>query len=140
MFEIRKELEVDQDAIRAANRRDVEEASALAEQGQLSKQLVSRLDLFSKKGKWETMLQGVTDVARLPSPLDVCTWSNRLAGAHGDSGAMDLYRVTCPIGVLLVIFEARPEVVVNIAALAIKSGESSHKDGAAYDPCAYLTI
>lgn len=31
--------------------------------------------------------------------------------------------MTCPIGVLLVIFEARPEVVVNIASLAIKSGE-----------------
>ena len=33
-----------------------------------------------------------------------------------------LQRQTCPIGVLLIIFEARPEVVVNIAALAIKSG------------------
>ncbi|WFD41860.1 glutamate-5-semialdehyde dehydrogenase [Malassezia psittaci] len=125
LSEICKELEAEQDEIRSANRRDVEEASALAEQGQLSKQLVSRLDLFSKKGKWETMLQGVTDVARLPSPLDVCTWSNRLAGAHGDSGAMDLYRVTCPIGVLLCIFEARPEVIVNIASLAIKSGNAA---------------
>ena len=35
---------------------------------------------------------------------------------------LELYRVSCPIGVLLVIFEARPEVVVNIAALSIKSG------------------
>jgi len=32
--------------------------------------------------------------------------------------------VTCALGVLLVIFEARPEVVVNIAALALKSGNS----------------
>lgn len=35
---------------------------------------------------------------------------------------LELYRVSCPIGVLLVIFEARPEVVVNIASLALKSG------------------
>ena len=37
---------------------------------------------------------------------------------------MDLYRLTCPIGVLLVIFEARPEVIANITALALKSGNA----------------
>lgn len=36
-----------------------------------------------------------------------------------------LERVTCPIGVLLIIFEARPEVIANIAALAIKSGNAA---------------
>lgn len=36
-----------------------------------------------------------------------------------------LERVSCPIGVLLIIFEARPEVIANIAALAIKSGNSA---------------
>lgn len=36
-----------------------------------------------------------------------------------------LERVSCPIGVLLVIFEARPEVIVNIAALSIKSGNAA---------------
>lgn len=34
-------------------------------------------------------------------------------------------RVSCPIGVLLVIFEARPEVIANIASLAIKSGNAA---------------
>lgn len=34
-------------------------------------------------------------------------------------------RVTCPIGVLLIIFEARPEVIANIASLAVKSGNSA---------------
>lgn len=38
---------------------------------------------------------------------------------------LDLERVTCPIGVLLIIFEARPEVIANIAALAIKSGNAA---------------
>ena len=42
--------------------------------------------------------------------------------AHDLHDDPQLYRVSCPIGVLLVIFESRPEVVVNIASLAIKSG------------------
>jgi gamma-glutamyl phosphate reductase len=37
---------------------------------------------------------------------------------------LELERITCPIGVLLIIFEARPEVIANIAALAIKSGNA----------------
>ena len=38
---------------------------------------------------------------------------------------LELERVTCPIGVLLIIFEARPEVIANIASLAIKSGNAA---------------
>lgn len=119
------------DEIRKANETDVREANELVRQGKLSAQLVARLDLFSKRGKWESMIQGVADVASLPSPLDICTRATRLAAAHpGDderdaTGALDLYRVTCPIGVLLCIFEARPEVIVNIASLAIKSGNAA---------------
>lgn len=37
---------------------------------------------------------------------------------------LELYRVTVPVGVLLTIFEARPEVVVNISCLALKSGNA----------------
>ena len=38
---------------------------------------------------------------------------------------LDLERITCPIGVLLIIFESRPEVIANITALAIKSGNAA---------------
>lgn len=38
---------------------------------------------------------------------------------------LDLERLACPIGVLLIIFEARPEVIANIASLAIKSGNAA---------------
>jgi len=38
---------------------------------------------------------------------------------------LELERVTCPIGTLLIIFEARPEVIANIASLAIKSGNAA---------------
>jgi glutamate-5-semialdehyde dehydrogenase len=64
------------------------------------------------------MLQGISDVARLPVPTGIVTFAKELGPD------VELHRVTCPVGVLLVIFEARPEVVVNIAALAIKSGMS----------------
>jgi len=76
---------------------------------------VKRLDLRTSE-KWDTMLQGVSDIAALPDPTGSVSYARAL---HDD---LDLYRLSCPIGVLLVIFEARPEVVVNIAALAIKSG------------------
>ena len=38
---------------------------------------------------------------------------------------LELERIACPIGVLLIIFEARPEVIANIASLAIKSGNAA---------------
>jgi len=62
------------------------------------------------------MVQGITDVEALPAPTGIVTFAKEIGPG------LDLHRVTCPVGVLLVIFEARPEVVVNIAALAIKSG------------------
>lgn len=125
LYAIRDALMRAEPDIRAANQRDVEEARALVDQGKLSSQLVSRLDLFAKAGKWESMVQGVADVAALPSPLNVCTRATRLAEGNDKAGSLDLYRVTCPIGVLLCIFEARPEVIVNIACLTIKSGNAA---------------
>lgn len=77
--------------------------------------LLSRLDL-SKTDKWESMLKGILDVAALPDPNGQISYATEL-----DDG-LRLHRISCPIGVLLVIFESRPEVVVNITALAIKSG------------------
>ena len=61
------------------------------------------------------MPQGITDIDNLPDPIGKITYACRL------NEGLELYRVTCPVGVLLIIFEARPEVAVNITAL--KSGE-----------------
>ncbi|KAL1945180.1 hypothetical protein VTO73DRAFT_2800 [Trametes versicolor] len=116
--EIRKELDAAKEAILAANRVDLEAAQKEVDAGRMSGSLLKRLDL-TKGDKWDSMLQGVTDVAELPDPTGVVSYANEL-----DDG-LELYRVSCPIGVLLVIFEARPEVVVNIAALAIKSGNAA---------------
>ncbi|KAI1119704.1 glutamate-5-semialdehyde dehydrogenase [Nemania abortiva] len=106
------------DDILAANARDLEAARKAAENGQLSQSLVSRLDL-GKKGKWEDMLKGILDVRELEDPVGRITLRTKL-----DDG-LELTRVTCPIGVLLIIFEARPEVIANIASLAIKSGNAA---------------
>lgn len=125
LLSIRTALESNRARIAEANALDMEAATALVAAGKLSSALASRLDLFSKPGKWESLLAGVSDVAALPSPLDHVQWAKRLAEATEAKGAIDLYRVTCPIGVLLCIFEARPEVVVNIASLAIKSGNAA---------------
>lgn len=84
----------------------------------MSESMLKRLDL-TKGDKWDSMLQGISDVAELPDP------SGRVSYASELDDNLELYRVSCPIGVLLVIFEARPEVVVNIASLAIRSGEYS---------------
>ncbi|KAL8392832.1 hypothetical protein RB595_002859 [Gaeumannomyces hyphopodioides] len=105
------------DDILAANARDMAQARRGAADGSLSPSLVSRLDL-ARPGKWEDMLKGVLDVRRLDDPVGRVSLRTRL-----DDG-LDLERVSCPIGLLLVIFEARPEVIANIAALAVKSGNA----------------
>ncbi|KAK6903930.1 glutamate-5-semialdehyde dehydrogenase [Kwoniella mangroviensis CBS 10435] len=115
---IREVLEEKKDEVLKANKADMEAAEGLLSQGKLSKSLVSRLDL-SRPGKFDAMLQGISDVASLPVPTGQVTFAKEIGPG------LDLHRVTCPIGVLLVIFEARPEVVVNIAALAIKSGNAA---------------
>lgn len=99
------------DEILAANKVDME----AAEKNSLSSSLIKRLDL-SKNGKYEAMLQGILDVAALGDPVGKTTLAKKL-----DEG-LNLYRVTAPLGVLLIIFESRPEVIANISALAIKSG------------------
>ena len=60
----------------------------------------------------------MSDIAALPEPTGAISYARELHDSLG------LYRVSCPIGVLLVIIEAHPEVVVNVAALALKSGTS----------------
>ncbi|KAI0796065.1 gamma-glutamyl phosphate reductase [Abortiporus biennis] len=116
--EIRKGLDAAKDEILAANKRDVAAAEVDVRAGKMAEGLLKRLDM-TKGDKWDSMLQGVTDVAELPDPIGVVSYAKEL------DDDLDLYRVSCPIGVLLVIFEARPEVVVNIATLAIKSGNAA---------------
>lgn len=105
-------------AILEANGRDMVVAKTASANGQLSQSVLKRLDL-SRPGKFDDMLQGILDVRSLPDPVGKVDLRTKL-----DEGLV-LERVSCPIGVLLIIFEARPEVIANIAALAIKSGNAA---------------
>lgn len=114
LYAIKDELVKSKDEILLANKLDLEAAIS----SNLSSSLIKRLDL-SINDKFDSMCQGIIDVADLEDPLNVCTLATKL-----DDG-LDLYRLTCPVGVLLIIFESRPEVIANITALAIKSGNAA---------------
>jgi glutamate-5-semialdehyde dehydrogenase len=80
----------------------------------ISAALYARLKL--DEVKLQAAIAGVRDVGKLPDPVGVVQIHREL-----DQGLI-LKRVTCPLGVLGVIFEARPDAVMQIASLAIKSG------------------
>ncbi len=106
-------LEADAGAIVAANRADLE---AAATDG-LSPALVARLKLDA--AKLADAIEGVRQVAALPDPV-----GRRQLHTELDAGLV-LERVTVPLGVVGVIFEARPDAVMQIAALAIRSGNGA---------------
>ncbi|CAB4254120.1 similar to Saccharomyces cerevisiae YOR323C PRO2 Gamma-glutamyl phosphate reductase, catalyzes the second step in proline biosynthesis [Maudiozyma barnettii] len=113
LYKIHDSLAASKDTIKAANEKDL----AAAETSNLSSALLKRLNLF-QGDKFETMLQGIKDVADLQDPVGQVKLARQL------DDDMMLYQVTAPVGVLLVIFESRPEVIANITALCIKSGNA----------------
>ncbi|NJL48033.1 MAG: glutamate-5-semialdehyde dehydrogenase [Leptolyngbyaceae cyanobacterium SM2_5_2] len=103
-------LEQQEAAILAANQADCD----AAQRDQLAKPLYERLKLDGVKLRGA--IAGVRDVAKLPDPGGTVQIHREL-----DTGLI-LKRVTCPLGVLGVIFESRPDAVMQISSLAIKSG------------------
>lgn len=103
-------LAVHQDQILAANEADC--AAAIADH--LPKPLYGRLKLDAVK--LAGAIAGVRDVAKLPDPVGAVQIHREL-----DTG-LELKRVSSPLGVLGVIFESRPDAVMQISSLAIKSG------------------
>ena len=104
-------LEHHADEIVAANITDCQAAD-----GKIGSALYSRLKLDSTKLKGAII--GVRDVGKLADPVGQIQIHREL-----DAGLI-MHRVSCPVGVLGVIFEARPDAVIQIASLAIKSGNS----------------
>lgn len=103
-------LEAATPEILAANRQDYEQGQSKG----LAPALSARLKLDA--AKLQVAIAGVRSVAELADPVGTVELHREL-----DSGLV-LKRVSCPLGVLGVIFEARPDAVMQIAALAIKSG------------------
>ncbi|KAI7903162.1 Aldehyde/histidinol dehydrogenase [Cokeromyces recurvatus] len=117
LLKIKQVLSDRREEIFKANEEDKKIAEELVKAGKLSASLYKRLDVC-QNDKFDTILSGVSDIAELPDPTKKITLATKL-----DEG-LELYRLTVPVGVLLTIFEARPEVVVNISCLALKSGNA----------------
>lgn len=107
---IAQALEAATPEILAANVRDCQQAQAAG----IANALYARLKLDATKLKGA--IAGVRSVATLADPVGTVQLKREL-----DTGLI-LSRISCPLGVLGVIFEARPDAVMQIAALAIKSG------------------
>ncbi|PSB17722.1 glutamate-5-semialdehyde dehydrogenase [Phormidesmis priestleyi ULC007] len=103
-------LEANAAEILAANAADCEAAQLAG----IAPALYARLKL--DEAKLKGAIAGVRDVGRLADPIGVIQIDRQL-----DEGLI-LKRITCPLGVLGVIFEARPDAVMQISSLAIKSG------------------
>lgn len=104
------------DEIFEANKQDLENAQLLVQDGELSQSAYHRLKLDIPKMR--DMIQGVRDVASLDDPIGKVMLKREL-----DKGLV-LEKISCPIGVLGIIFEARPDVISQISSLAIKSSNA----------------
>ncbi|MBC1213319.1 glutamate-5-semialdehyde dehydrogenase [Trichormus variabilis ARAD] len=103
-------LESAKEEILQANIADCEAATAEG----IAKPLYKRLQL--DEHKLRDAIAGVRDVGKLADPIGQVQIQREL-----DTGLV-LKRITCPLGVLGIIFEARPEAAIQIISLAIKSG------------------
>jgi len=103
-------LEERQEEIIEANLEDLTAAKA----ANLSGPVLHRLKLTSEKIK--ALVEGIRSIAAQPEPIGQTT-SRTLVGE-----GLTLEKITAPIGVLLIIFESRPDCLPQIAALAIRSG------------------
>lgn len=113
---VAESIEANKEKIMLANQTDLEEAKIQVESGELSQSVFNRLKL--DENKLNTMIDGVKDLISLEDPINKCLLAREL-----DNG-LNLYKVSCPIGVLGIIFEARPDVISQISALAIKSANA----------------
>ena len=116
LLEIAQAIENNAELIYSANKKDLEDAQSLVESGELSKSTFNRLKL--DENKMRDMVKGIRDIANLEDPVNKKLFIREL-----DEG-LTLYKVSCPIGVLGIIFEARPDVIAQISSLAIKSSNA----------------
>lgn len=116
LLKIADGIEDAKDEIFEANKVDLELAQKLVDDGKLLKSTYNRL-VFSE-AKMRDMVAGIRDVAMLEDPIN-----KKLLVRELDSD-LTLYKVSCPIGVLGIIFEARPDVIAQISSLAIKSANA----------------
>ena len=98
--------------ILSANARDV----AAAADADMKAAFIDRLTLDD--ARIDTMARGLEDIADLPDPL------GRVLDQWDRPNGLSISRVATPLGVLGVIYEARPNVTIDAAGLAVKSGNA----------------
>ncbi len=114
---IAQALHVNRDRILDANKRDQAAAKKMLAQGEITPPLIKRLKVDAEKLDSEIIV-GVRSVAAQEDPI-----GKTQAATELDEG-LNLYRVTVPIGVIGVVFESRPDALVQIATLCLKSGNA----------------
>ena len=110
--EIAKALQEHSAEIVKANERDLEAART----SNLAAPLLKRLKF--DEGKLADVCAGIHSLIKLPDPV-----GRTLCATELDEG-LELYRVSCPIGVIGVVFESRPDALVQISTLCLKSGNA----------------
>ncbi|PON90801.1 Delta l-pyrroline-5-carboxylate synthetase [Trema orientale] len=110
LLDIADALEANESLIKAENQADI----AAAIEAEKEKALLSRLTL--KPGKISSLARSVRKLADMEEPIGLVSGRSELADG------VILERVSCPLGVLLVVFESRPDALVQIASLAIRTG------------------
>lgn len=105
-------LEEVRETIMAANAKDVE---AAAQKG-VSAPLRGRLAISN--GKWTDMIQGLRDVVALPDPV------GRISNHSVRPNGLRIGQMAIPLGVIAMIYESRPNVTIDAAALCVKSGNA----------------
>ena len=99
-------------ALAEANQKDLDEAEVVG----LAEPLMARLKFQGEK--IATAAEGLEALAGLPDPV-----GRTLSARELDQG-LELFQVTCPLGVIAMIFESRPDALVQMAGLALKSGNA----------------
>lgn len=116
LHKIADAINLNKNEIILANNFDLNNAKLLLEKGEITQSAYNRLKL--DENKLRDMIQGVRDIAALEDPINKVIWEKDIAQG------INLKKVSCPIGVIGVIFEARPDVISQISALAIKSSNA----------------
>ncbi|KAL2973728.1 hypothetical protein AAZX31_14G063500 [Glycine max] len=110
LLKIADDLEANEKIIRTENEADV----AVAQQAGYENSLVARLAL--KPGKIASLANNVRIIANMEDPIGQVLKRTEL------SDGLILEKTSSPLGVLLIVFESRPDALVQIASLAIRSG------------------
>ena len=116
LLAVAENIKNNKNTILEENKKDLTEAEKLVEKGELTKALYNRLKL--DEDKINVIIKGIQDVINLEDPV------NKILDSTELDENLILNKVSCPIGVIGVIFESRPDVVPQIAALAVKSANA----------------